>query len=66
MNCHYNTYLRYVSQVLSLQTSSNCNGDPKEIIAQKRVGNFWISLNVVPGIFPGNELVVTVFKFTGP
>ena len=53
---------------------SNCNGDPKEIIAQKRVGNFWISLKVVPyvlfssceGIFPGNELVVTAFKFTGP
>ena len=64
MNCHYNTYLRYVSQVLSLQTSSN--GDLKAIIAQKRVGNFWISLNVVPGIFPGNELVVTAFKFTGP
>ena len=38
----------------------------KAIIAQKRVGNFWIFLKVVPGIFPGNELVVTAFKFTGP
>ena len=42
--------------------------------AQKGVGNFWISLKVVPyvlfssceGIFPGIELVVTAFKFTGP
>ena len=49
-----------------LETSSNCNGDLKAIIAQKGVGNFWISLNVVPGIFPGKELVVTAFKFTGP
>lgn len=63
-----------MSQVLSLQTSSNCNGDLKAIIAQKGVGNFCISLKVVPyglfssceGIFPGNELVVAAFKFTGP
>ena len=41
---------------------------------KKGVGNFWISLKVVPyvlfssceGIFPGIELVVTAFKFTGP